>query len=303
MITFPRDSQRRHVEKARRAVTATPAAQRAVYAEAMKVEREMQVYLMASLEKLQGSVPAGELARILSAADPAEVYRAFLGGTEALAVQLEMDVAGTVLAGGELAAAQLGGIGVLDMGAPKLQAWLREETAQLVTAVTTGQKEAIRAMVERGVLQGRHPARLAKDIQQIVGLDARQSSAVSRMREMMLADGKPADAVERAVDRYSKRLLKRRAQNIAHTESMSALNQGRFQLWGQLADEGVMPADQEHEWLTGEDERVCPVCEPLDRTTRKLGEPWQVKSGDVTMPPAHPRCRCTTALVLPRSRR
>lgn len=37
-------------------------------------------------------------------------------------------------------------------------------------------------------------------------------------------------------------------------------------------------------WRTAADERVCPVCGPLD------GQEWPSDAGP--MPPAHPNCRC-----------
>lgn len=43
------------------------------------------------------------------------------------------------------------------------------------------------------------------------------------------------------------------------------------------------------EWRTAEDERVCPVCGPLEGEQRPFGQSF----GDgVNNPPAHPRCRC-----------
>jgi SPP1 gp7 family putative phage head morphogenesis protein len=51
----------------------------------------------------------------------------------------------------------------------------------------------------------------------------------------------------------------------------------------------------EHEWVTAEDEKVCPICAANETAGPiTLGLPFP--SGDL-IPPAHPRCRCTTTPV------
>ncbi len=45
--------------------------------------------------------------------------------------------------------------------------------------------------------------------------------------------------------------------------------------------------DSRDKWRTEQDGKVCPVCKPLDGTTRKV---WALKFPGG--PPAHPRCRC-----------
>jgi len=44
-------------------------------------------------------------------------------------------------------------------------------------------------------------------------------------------------------------------------------------------------------WSTSDDERVCPVCGPLDGKTVRLDEEF---APGIFAPPAHPNCRCTT---------
>jgi SPP1 gp7 family putative phage head morphogenesis protein len=75
-----------------------------------------------------------------------------------------------------------------------------------------------------------------------------------------------------------------RMEVIARTEVLRAHNQGRIKFHNQV---GV----QKLEWMTMEDERVCPICGPLDGKVFDTGRfPRQ---------PAHSNCRCTSVVAWP----
>ena len=75
-----------------------------------------------------------------------------------------------------------------------------------------------------------------------------------------------------------------RMEVIARTEVLRAHNQGRMKFHQQVGVEKL-------EWMTMEDERVCPVCGPLDGNVFSTGRfPQQ---------PAHPNCRCTSVVAWP----
>ncbi|WP_149264282.1 phage minor head protein [Actinomadura sp. K4S16] len=61
-------------------------------------------------------------------------------------------------------------------------------------------------------------------------------------------------------------------------------------------------------WHTREDERVCPVCSPLNGRTATPATAFTLPAGTRTwpgftgLPPAHPRCRCSVTPVRPAPR-
>lgn len=82
-----------------------------------------------------------------------------------------------------------------------------------------------------------------------------------------------------------------RSQMIASTETTRAFAEGNLTAWRE--SEVV----ESVEWNTVEDERVCPICVPLNGTTSPLPNPNFDGSGP---PPAHVRCRCwLTPVVIP----
>jgi SPP1 gp7 family putative phage head morphogenesis protein len=75
------------------------------------------------------------------------------------------------------------------------------------------------------------------------------------------------------------------ASNVGQTEVSAAVAGAAHHAYREA---GVA----QHEWLTAEDEKVCPICAANEAAGPvTLGLPFP--SGDI-IPPAHPRCRCTT---------
>lgn len=74
-----------------------------------------------------------------------------------------------------------------------------------------------------------------------------------------------------------------RAETIARTETMYAVNQGTLIRYSQSGVKRVR-------WLTGLDERACEECEALHGKEFEIGSEPAI--------PAHPRCRCTVIPVI-----
>lgn len=81
-----------------------------------------------------------------------------------------------------------------------------------------------------------------------------------------------------------------RAQNIAVTEITRAYAEGNQraaeQLKREYPDVRVIKT-----WYTNNDDRVCPICAPLDLREVEYNQAFE---RGITNPPAHPQCRCWT---------
>lgn len=84
-----------------------------------------------------------------------------------------------------------------------------------------------------------------------------------------------------------------RAQTIATTEVTSAYAHGQ-DLAGDRLGRDFPDLTIWDTWFTNNDDRVCPLCGPLNGKKVKHGEPFAVKAnGDlVYAPPYHVNCRC-----------
>ena len=92
-------------------------------------------------------------------------------------------------------------------------------------------------------------------------------------------------------DRLAHRRNFNRVQMIARTELLRASNLGALAIY--QANNDVLRG---WEWLTAVDDRVCPICAPLDGLLFNFdGSPAEKGLSTTAQipPPAHPQCRCT----------
>ena len=87
-----------------------------------------------------------------------------------------------------------------------------------------------------------------------------------------------------------------RARLIAITETTAAYARGEMEAAGQLEKEGYF--EYMKQWQTASDDRVCPICAPLQGTdvlgTRGV---FDSRIGPLKGPPAHPGCRCWVNMI------
>ncbi len=213
---------------------------------------------------------------------------------------------------------------------PAAVRWAETNTGRLITGITTETRQAIAGIVRDGLIQGIPPRTQARQIRRIVGLTQRDADAVNRFLNGQLDAGIKPDRAEAMADRMRNRLLRRRAENIARTETIAASSQGQLQAWRDAADSGLINRNTTRRvWIATEDERLCPICAVLDgqtvgfrdefvshhqatgfdikRVGTKQGTPVldiqvqglkPLKNPVTTLtPPAHPSCRCSVGLV------
>ncbi len=114
------------------------------------------------------------------------------------------------------------------------------------------------------------------------GVTEAMAATMTRTLADGLVQGKNPRAIARDLNKAIDSIGKRRAQIIARTEIIRAHAEGQLDAFENLGVEkvGVMA-----EWSTAGDDRVCPLCEPLDGTVMKVKEARGIL-------PRHPQCRC-----------
>jgi SPP1 gp7 family putative phage head morphogenesis protein len=178
--------------------------------------------------------------------------------------------------------------------------WAEKEAGLLIVEIVDQQRNVVRDYVARSELGEFTPQQVARGLRDTIGLTEQQAGWVENFRERQIAD-RMADGIsrqqayadsERATERYHDRIHRYRTETIARTEILRANTEGRKEAWQQGIEEGFIDPSWRKQWQTGQDERVCDICAPLDgETAPVMGD---FPGGD---PPAHPNCRCTLNLV------
>lgn len=132
------------------------------------------------------------------------------------------------------------------------------------------------------------------------GLDSQQmKSYVNGVLEPSAKDVNPSIIPPTARVAVDKALLVR-ADRIGQHEAWHALQSGKAIAWMSQQHEGEIPEDAEKQWITAEDERVCPVCAPLHKQRVKLHEQFILPDKrKVWAPGVHVNCRCDLRLIYP----
>ena len=207
---------------------------------------------------------------------------------------------------------------LFSLGNPRAQQFLAEQSSGLITNIAEDVRENIRRMLDLNVGLGNNPRQTALDIVGrvnnatgrreggIVGLTTNQSTWAESAREQLesLDSGyfgrklrdrrfdstirkaieakKPLDTtqIRRVLNAYKRRLLKLRGNMIARTESIRALNAGRYEALAQLVEnQGVEERHISLKWDTTGDFRVRDLHVAMDEQKRTFGQPFTSPTG------------------------
>lgn len=183
-------------------------------------------------------------------------------------------------------------IGLFTIHNPKVEQWVKKHGLELAKDLNKNTREALKKVIYEAYNSGIHPKRLIPIISNSIGLTQRQAIAVNNYWKRLVQEGnKNADAL--AVT-YEKRLIKFRAETIARTETIAALQNGKKLAWDEMAERGLFKKEEaKREWIVTPDDRLCDLCRPLDGELTEYDKPFSV---GVMNSPLHPRCRCDVTL-------
>jgi len=117
---------------------------------------------------------------------------------------------------------------------------------------------------------------------ELKGITAAMGQQVSRSLAGGLAAGQNPNVIARNMAKDIDGITNRRAKVLARTEIIHAHAEGQLDAFQEMKVEKIQV---QAEWSTAGDDRVCPICEPLDETVYTIDEARELI-------PAHPNCRC-----------
>lgn len=238
----------------------------------------------ASEEKLRVAIETGRIDEVMRVLDIEGQMKTALQGT--LAKPLEDAF---IEAGREAPARTLGNVeGALsmrfDLANPHSLRFLQDYDFGMIRQVSQETRMAVRRVVSDAFLNGGHPYAQAKKIKSFIGLTDRQAQAGINYRAALEEEGRPADQVERMSEKFNAKLLRRRAESVARTETVRAANAGQQSAWSSAADKGLLNrATFRQGWLVTPDDRLCfPATTPV--MTMDGWKPIsKIKAGDMVL--------------------
>lgn len=182
---------------------------------------------------------------------------------------------------------------------PYSRVYIRERSSRLIVQISDEQRETVKDILDKAIRNGEAPAGIRTRIGNVVGLHDRWASAVDRRYSLLLAEGVPEGEANRQASRYRDRLLRRRGENIARTEIISASNQGTLDSWNIAQDNGWINGEVTYkEWIAAfGSARTCEYCSALHGQQVKVNDTFVTEFGRIARPPLHPSCRCSFGLV------
>lgn len=260
----------------------------------LKSVREM--YGSEALKKIQAALRAGQ-------AIPPDALTALVTAmAQGQRAGFVMSMQAANVAGGDYEASQLPKAVERRAGAPVVYDpvtagavdWAQRRAAALVTEVTADTRAALNDTVATYIRQGVRPEVMAREIKGMIGLRSDQQQAALNYRAALEEQGVKAERIDRLMEKYQSEQLQSRAELIARTETMTALNEGRAAMIQEVVETGlVLETELIKTWATAKDERVCPVCGPMDGESIGRNETFVLPDAtEIEQPPAHPNCRC-----------
>lgn len=169
---------------------------------------------------------------------------------------------------------------------------VRKVVAKLVVDIGREQRRSLKKIIARRFdPDSKANDTLVKDIRATVGLTEREAGAVMNLRDDLDGRGIGAKRVDQQVEAYAKKLLKKRAERIARTETVRVETMGRRAGWHEAQKDGLLSKKARVEWILSSG--ACDICRDIAKQKPLLnGGSFQGPEGPIHGPPAHPHCLC-----------
>ena len=194
----------------------------------------------------------------------------------------------------------------INLTQPGIRNWLDSRAASFITNCSEIQRDAINALIRKGLSEEMGNDELARVIRPCIGLTRGQAAAVKRFYDNMknsLHEHHPRmkrsniekKSMEASI-KYAARLHRDRAFVIAQTETAYAYAQGTHEMMLQAQAAGLI-GHLKKRWVTSGDDNVCAECGALNGMELEMNGTFadgkkELFSGASQLPPLHPRCAC-----------
>ena len=159
-----------------------------------------------------------------------------------------------------------------DLRRPEAEAWIKKYSAKEIKYISAQNKLAIRQIKLRAFEDGLTIQQQRAMIKQYIGLLPNHVIAVGNYKDGLLKAGADEATADRLAAKYREKLLRYRANMIAETEGMMAVNNGARLTNEQAAVRGILSKDEyEQEWVASGLKNVCDKCIAANGSRAPIG--------------------------------
>lgn len=268
----------------------------------LRAERSLQAKLLKAIDRARSATSLKELTELIE-------QGRFQDAADAAGMSVARNIAASfasiyVLTGSstsEFIETALGVDVVFNQVAPNVVNDLTAQQMRIISNMSGVQSDAVRYAIKTGMEQHLPPISIARRFRESVGMTARMQGTVDNYRRLLeegsrealtrtlrdrrfdsgivrAIDGEPLSkqAIDRMVKRYGERMIKSRAETIAQTETLRAVNMGNHEAYEQAIGNGVLEREQlERTWRTRGDGDVRDSHAALSGETRAVDEDFK----------------------------
>lgn len=188
------------------------------------------------------------------------------------------------------------GVDLGDFEPDLVEPFAASRAAEAARQIRESTETGIRGLVGRitaGEIAGSADA-LADLVRAHVGINSNQAASL-QVAWRDAAERLTEEQRVALVARLSAAMIRERAGDIAEAEAVSAANLGRNAAWEQAERLGQVSGVFKM-WITAQDDRVCPICSPLNGVEVRAEDNYVHPLSGRSYPRpgiwAHPKCRC-----------
>lgn len=175
---------------------------------------------------------------------------------------------------------------------------IKNYSKNIATQITNESKKALFNAIDKIAAAQDTPSNSIKTLNNCVGLNNPQVTALNNYKNRMYKNGLKPNRINDYIDKYSKKKLMERTDNIADEELSKSARMAQVDAIRQATNQGIIDKSKYHfKWILNRDERLCTNCASMFGATREINEPWSTPVGLVDIPNLHNRCRCDEELV------
>jgi hypothetical protein len=189
----------------------------------------------------------------------------------------------------------------------KVEGLTKVEADQLAISYANNMGEYLNQTSAEALIQGFHDQLAAKWSPELAwqratyayGLDKRQMKSYVKTL-LNPQENQKFEVIPWVSRTLVDKALMTRADRVGQHEAWHSLQMGKAFSWLIMQSDGTLPADTQKQWITAEDERVCPICAPLDKKRVNVNERFRTEDGEeLWAPGVHTNCRCDIAMIYP----